>query len=1044
MVNYLKFSVLILGSLLLTLSGKAQCPTLSISIVNNVSCFGGFNGEARVNIQPDAPCGTGYSIMWSTGSNNALISGLSSGIYFVNVTNNCTGCTSFAIANINEPYLLSSTIVTTDANCKNQASGVVDLEVTGGTSTPSYTYEWGNGATTQDLTNVIAGTYTVTITDSKNCTTTNTAVVNEPASAVNNSSVVTNAKCFLGNDGAIDLTPFGGKPPYTFNWNSGTFLSEDINGLLQGAYSVIITDANGCAKTDQIIVQQPAAAIGSSTIPVDVLCNGGNTGSSNLTVTGGTAPYSFNWTSSSFTLGNVKDLNNVIADTYFVIITDANGCTKVDSTIIDEPFLLTSTEIHSHVNCFGGNDGSINITVTGGTLPYDFQWSNSNGILANTSEDLNNIPAETYTVLITDKKGCTTSQTVVITQPLSALTFNSTKNDVNCFGGNDGNIDITVTGGTLPHDFSWSNGAITEDLTNLFKGIYTITIIDAKGCVKIQGVTIDQPLVPMVITQAITDVTCFGGTNGSINITTSGGTSPYSYSWLNSSFSLSLTLEDILNFAADTYTVEITDANQCVLIDSFIINQPSEIILTLNKTDVLCFGNITGVVDLDVTGGNALYQYLWSNGAITEDITNVAAGWYSVTVSDNPNCIKTDSVEIFEPLAPLSSFHFTTPVTCSGGSDGAISVTVQDGTPPYSYLWSTGATISALNNIPAGNYTLTVTDANGCILIENINVPEPNFITITPTVTPVTCFGFNDGIILPIATGGTPSYSYFWTNSTFVLSANTQNVNNLPPDFYTLTVTDTNGCSGTVTVQVIEPLPLELNSINRDVSCNGADDGEIALNVTGGNPSYNYTWSNASNFSSISNLAPGIYDAIVTDTKNCTAVDTVTITEPKAITIDFETTIVSCKDQSDGKILLLPFGGNGDYTFLWNTGQTDNPLTNLAGGTYSLVATDILGCEGDTSIDVTINPRRCLDIPNAFTPNGDGINDTWMIDNIDLFDDAAINVYNEWGKIIFNGDRYSLWNGTFNGRELPSGTYYYIITVLSGTEPYTGSVTILK
>ncbi len=1022
----------------------SQCPTLTIINKQNVTCFGGANGQITVQVTPDGslpPCGSGYNIIWSNGANTTTISGLTAGVYYVNVTNNCTGCTSFAIASIEEPYQLTSTISKTDANCKNEASGTVDLEVSGGT--PPYNYSWNTGSISQDLINVAAGNYNVTITDDNGCTATNTSVVNEPAATVANTATVNDVSCFLGNDGAIQMDVFGGTPPYTYNWNSGTYLSEDIANLTQGPYAVDITDAKGCILTKNYTVQQPTA-INTTLIPSAVLCNGTSTGSVNLSTNGGTPPYDYSWSSSNFTLGNSQNLSNIPSGNYYIEVTDNLGCIHVDSTVVTEPSTLIITSSVTAVSCNGFSDGNIQLTTVGGTPPYTYTWSDGNGALPNTTEDLINIPSETYQVLVEDFNGCSFAQSFIVTQPPAPISVSSTKVDVDCFSNNTGSIDLTVSGGTFPYQYSWAHGPSTQDVEDLFFGNYTVTIIDTNGCIETENVFINQPNNPLSVNANIAPVLCYDSTNGAIVLSPSGGTSPYNYQWINSTFTLSATSKDLTGMGADWYAVTITDSNACQLRDTFTINEPDELLLLLNPSDVLCFGENTGSIDLSISGGSIPYSFLWSNTEITKDVQNLTEGKYHVTVTDNNGCIIKDSAVINQPLTPLSSSYNVKNTTCHGGSDAHIIYTVSGGTPSYNYSWSNGGQQKDIFNISAGSYQIITTDNNSCILTDTILVTEPDFISILANITPVRCKGESSGEIDISVTGGTPEYDYHWTNSDFVLSASTQDLNELPADSYSVEVTDTNGCTGSSAFVVIEPDELELNAVKTDVTCFGAQDGTITLNPTGGNPFYTFDWNNGSIQSNLTNLEPGVYVINLLDTKGCNKSETFTVIEPDEISLNPIVTEVSCKDQSDGSIKLYPEGGNGAYTYNWEFGSSSSYVDGLAGGEYYAEVTDLLGCTGDSVIDMTINPRACIDLSNTFSPNGDGINDTWIIDNLILYEDAKLNIYNEWGNIVFQGGNDSEWDGTYNGNTLPNGTYYYILKVLNDNETYKGGITIIR
>jgi hypothetical protein len=417
---------------------------------------------------------------------------------------------------------------------------------------------------------------------------------------------------------------------------------------------------------------------------------------------GGTAPYTYLWSNGATT----EDLSNVAAGTYNVTITDGNGCTITASVTITEPTAtLAATTTPTDVLCFGNTTGAVDLSVTGGTAPYAYLWSNGA-----TTEDLAGITAGTYTVTITDANGCTTTASVTITEPTATLGATTTQTDVLCFGNSSGAVDLSVVGGTAPYTYLWSNGATTEDLSNVAAGTYNVTITDGNGCTITSSVTITEPTATLAATTTQTDVLCFGNSSGAVDLSVVGGTAPYTYLWSNGA-----TSEDLTNIAAGTYDVTITDGNGCTITSSVTITEPTAALsATTTQTDVLCFGNSSGAVDLSVVGGTAPYTYLWSNGATSEDLNNVAAGTYSVSITDANGCSMTTSVTIAEPTATLAATTNQTDVLCFGNTTGAIDLIITGGTAPYAYLWSNGATTEDLAGITAGTYSVTITDANGC------------------------------------------------------------------------------------------------------------------------------------------------------------------------------------------------------------------------------------------------------------------------------------------------------------------------------------------
>ncbi|RTQ47180.1 T9SS type A sorting domain-containing protein [Hymenobacter gummosus] len=391
---------------------------------------------------------------------------------------------------------VSGTTVVTNVACRGGNTGAINLTPTGGVA--PYTFNWGGGVTTEDRTNLVAGTYTVTITDVNGNTGTVSATVNQPASGPGGTTVVTNVACFGGNTGAINLTPTGGTGPYTFNWVGG-ITTEDRTNLTEGTYTVTITDANGCTGTVSATVTQPATAISGTTVVTNVACFGGSTGAINLTPSGGTGPYTFNWGGGVTT----EDRTNLVAGTYTVTITDANGCTGTVNATVTQPAAALTVTPNSQTNiaCFGGNNGRVQVAVSGGTTPYTYDWTPGNPIGDGTAS-VSNLSAGTYTVTVTDARGCTATRNFTITQP-SALATTGSQTDVTTFGGSNGTATVTVSGGTPSYTYLWSpspgGGQGTATATGLTARTYTVTATDANSCTIQRSFTITQPTQAPVI-----------------------------------------------------------------------------------------------------------------------------------------------------------------------------------------------------------------------------------------------------------------------------------------------------------------------------------------------------------------------------------------------------------------------------------------------------------------------------------------------------------------------------------------------------------------
>jgi len=387
---------------------------------------------------------------------------------------------------------------------------------------------------------------------------------------------------------------------------------------------------------------------------------------------------------------------------------------------------------------------------------------------------------------------CTVVTSAVVPAALPIVaTISSTA--VSCNGGMDGQLDLTASGGNSPLSFSWGSGVTTEDRTSLAAGNYTVTITDAIGCTRTVGSTVYQPEV-LDVNGVITNVRCNGAATGEINVTPVGGTSPYTYAWSNS-----VITEDLSGRTAGTYSVTVTDTKGCTDTYSGTITQPTLLTASATPTPVPCYGESDGAVNLTALGGTIPYSYTWSNGAMTEDISALPAGTYTVTVTDANQCTATASAVVSQPSAALSASAAATNILCNGASTGAVDLTVSGGTPGsgYTYLWSNGATTQDLSNVAAGTYRVTVTDANGCTVIVSEEVTQPQPLALTASVTHCGCAAGTDGSIDLSVSGGTSPYTYSWSNA-----ATTQDLTGLPTGTYTVTVTDANGCTKTLTTIV--------------------------------------------------------------------------------------------------------------------------------------------------------------------------------------------------------------------------------------------------
>ncbi len=809
-------------------------------------------------------------------------------------------CTKTTSTTITEPTAITLSTVPTSSTC-GSANGSISLTVSGGTS--PYTYSWTGGVTMQNRTNLLAGTYTVTVTDANGCTKTTSATVNNTNGPTLSTTQV-NVLCNGAATGSINLTVAGGTSPYTYSWTGGV-TTQNRTGLLAGTYTVTVTDANGCTATIATTITEPPALV-LTTTQVNVLCNGASTGSINLTVTGGTGTYTYSWTGGVTT----QNRTGLAAGTYAVTVTDANGCTKTTSTTITQPTVLALSTTQVNVLCNGASTGSINLTVTGGTSPYTYSWTG--GI---TTQNRTGLAAGTYSVTVTDANGCTKTTSTTITEP-TAITLSTVPTSSTC-GSANGSISLTVSGGTSPYTYSWTGGATTQNVSNLLAGTYTVTVTDANGCTKTTSATVNNTNGPTLSTTQV-NVLCNGAATGSINLTVTGGTSPYTYSWTGG-----VTTQNRTGLLAGTYTVTVTDANSCTATIATTITEPPALVLTTTQVNVLCNGASTGSINLTVTGGTGTYTYSWTGGVTTQNRTGLAAGTYAVTVTDANGCTKTTSTTITQPtVLALSTTQVN--VLCNGASTGSINLTVTGGTSPYTYSWTGGITTQNRTGLAAGTYAVTVTDANGCTKTTSTTITEPTAITLSTVPTSSTCGSANGSISLTVS-GGTSPYTYSWTGG-----VTTQNRINLLAGTYTVTVTDANGCTKTTSATVNNTNGPTLSTTQVNVLCNGAATGSINLTVAGGTSPYTYSWTGGVTTQNRTGLLAGTYTVTVTDANSCTATIATTITEPPALVLTTTQVNVLCNGASTGSINLTVTGRHR-YLYLFVDGRRNDAKPHGSG-----------------------------------------------------------------------------------------------------------------
>lgn len=942
----------------------------------------------------------GYTYNWSSGESGISASMLCP-TFTLEVTDQlgCTFDTVYTFPNV--PDTIQFQAVINKVTCFGDDDGSINMSVTGGV--PPFNYSWtgpnGFSSNSIDISSLEPGDYTLQVEDDNGCLADSTFTIEENPVLLAD-LVTTDNICFEGNTGEIDLTVTGGLQPYSYTWtgpNGFTSSDEDISGLASGLYEVSIEDAGGCVLTLQGEIFEPSD-IDIDLSSTDILCFGDFNGTASASASGGTAPYSYDWTGPNGYTGTGPGINGLEAGMYVATVTDANLCEKVDSVEVfgKDELLLTLTE--TPVTCNDGSDGAIELDIDGGTPGYDITWTGPNGF-SSTDVDISNLEPGLYEVTVVDQNACTTIESLELTNP-SALEVNGSITDVSCNGGSDGSIEITVSGGTPTFSFDWTgpNGftSTDQDIFNLEEGLYSVQVTDINGCEINSSFNVGAAS-PIDADFVITDVLCFGESTGGIEAVPGGGTPPYSASWTGPDGFTSSDL-NIFNLPAGDYNLEITDGNNCIETFTATISESPEILVDGAIVDVSCFDFSDGSVDISVSGGTGGYIFNWTGPdgftSNQEDLTSLSAGIYTVTVTDASNCSVETDFEINEPNQLIID-GAVSDVLCAGDSNGSIDITVSGGNPAYSYSWigPNGFTSSDedISGLEAGTYSVEVTDSQLCTEEASFDVSETFVLSATPTITDLSCFGADDGAIEVTLQGGLEPYTINWTGPNG-FTASGELIDNLEAGTYNLIASDDNGCTISQSFDVLSPDELVVSIDFENLTCTDSNDGSATALPSGGTPNYDISWSGPNGFASsnlsISNLEPGVYTVTVTDSEDCTAQNSVEILNPLPIAIDVTIVQPSCTEDN-GSLEAIPTGGTvvADYNYSWEDESgveisTSSILSDLAPGSYTITVTDDNGCTSEQEVELTrqailldpiITDATCLGINDGsidITPSG--------------------------------------------------------------------------
>lgn len=857
---------------------------------------------------------------------------------------------TFDTVTINRTTNLNATATSTATSC-GPPTGTIIVTVPANLGTGPFTYTLDAGAPqstanrTYTFTSVAAGPHTVFVTDNTGCSNTIPITVTSTGTfAVTATSTPT--ACSGINNGTITVNPPTGTAPYQYSINGGpTQISNLFSNLAPGNYTVQVSDAGGCSGTTTVnIVMGPAiAATAASTATT---CSNVNNGTITVTPTSGTGPYQYSLDGAAYQGSNT--FNNVSAGNHFVVVQDAFGCTSNTLNVnVAQGAALTGTAISTSTSCVGVNNGTITVTPTSGSSPY--QYTLDAGAFQ-ASNVFTNVAAGNHTVTFKDAIGCSSSNIPVTVTAGGGLTANTTTTATSCQGVNNGTISITPTNGTAPYQYSLDGGAYqaANVFTNVAAGAHFIVIQDVLGCAS-NTINVTVAAGAGVTATTITTATsCNGINNGTITVTPTNGTSPYQYSLDGGAYQAG---NIFTNVSAGPHTVVIQDAAGCVSANIPVtVAAGAGVSGTASSTSTSCNGASNGTITAIASNGTAPYQYSLDGGAYQpgNSFTNVAAGSHNIVIRDAVGCISAQIPVSVAVGPPLNVTLATTNTSCNGAANGSITLTPVNGNAPYQYSLNGGPSQAGnvFNNLTSGNYTVSVTDVNGCSannLPATINAGTG--LTATINQTNITCNGnANGSITVNINAPATPPFQYSLDNITFQAS----NIfTGLGAANYTVYFRDNLGCTGTQNIIITQPPALVMNISTQPVRCNGQSNGIITVNASGGATPYQYSLDGVNyQNSNIFNVVAGTYTVYTKDNNGCIKIQpNTTITQPATLTLSAVTQNASCNGGADGIITATAAGGNGNFQYSIDgvNFQASN-VFNVIPGNFTVTVKDANNC----------------------------------------------------------------------------------------------------
>jgi len=922
----------------------------------------GPNGSITVNV----PSGVGvppfaYSLNGgapvSSTSPTHTFTGLVAGTYTVTVTD-AAGCSSTKSVTVTSSGTLTVTPTVTAPPCNGSINGTITLTPQNGMGPYQYSLNNSTWQSSNVFTNLPPGSYFTFVRDNSGCVLNNFQVTipNGPPITATASSVP--PACPGASNGTITVTPTSGTAPYTYRLNTGSFGSSNVfTNLPSGNYFVSVRDALGCFVNNiSVTIGAGTGNLNVTATPSGTSCTGATNGSITLTPTNGSGPYQYALNGGAYQAGTV--IPNLAAGTYSITVKDNSGCTSAPlSVTVSQGSALLATASSTPTACSGMNNGTITVTPTNGSGPYQFSL---NGGAPQSSNIFTSVAPGSHNVVVTDGAGCVSAAIPVTVATGPELTATATPAATSCTGAVNGSISVTPNNGVAPYEYAINGGAFqaSGNFTGLAAGSHVVVVRDAAGCVSAAiPVTIAAgPALTGTVTTASTS--CNGAANGSITATPGNGASPYTYSIDGGAFQASNIFN---NLAAGTYAIVIRDAAGCATapIPATVTVGPA-LTGTATASATSCNGATNGSITATPGNGATPHQFALNGGAFqaSNTFTGLAAGSYTVVIRDAAGCESAPVSVTVAAGAALTGTAAATPTSCSGATNGTITATASNGNGPFEYALDGGAFQpgATFNGVAAGSHTVVIRDGAGCT-----SAPIPVTVSVGPALlmaaatTPTSCSGANNGTITVTPSNGSAPYTYSIDGSTFQ-GSNT--FTGLATGSYNIVIRDAAGCtSSPLPVTVNTGLPLTATVATTNVLCNGGSTGTATITIGANSaPPYSYsldgtTYQPSNQFTG---LAAGSYTVYFRDNNSCAGSTSFSIAAPAPLTVSATAEAAKCNGAADGRVTATPAGGTAPYQYsLDGTAWQSGPGFTVAAGTHTVYVRDAAGCVQQATATVT-------------------------------------------------------------------------------------------